>query len=116
MPVQHFIRDSDNLIKLTLTEDDEAITGAWSELDIYIGNVHIHRTADGDGVSLDTSTGLLTISPGDLTTDEKAELALLRRWSYKTQIVVTSVLNDDGAVFGGDGSETLYFNISDKPA
>lgn len=117
MPVEQFIRNSDNLIKLTLTEDDVAISGAWSSLDIVIGGVTIHRTGDGNGVTLDTTNALLTISPGDLTTGEKDALALLQSHrSYETQIVVTTVLNDDGAVFGGSGSEPLYFHISDKPA
>lgn len=117
MPTEYLIRNSDNQIKLTLTEDGIPIAGAWTELDIYIDTVHvIHRTANGDGVSLDTATGLLIITPGDLTVSEKADLALFQPyWSHQTQIVVTTTLNDDGAVFGGDGAEPLVFYISDKP-
>jgi hypothetical protein len=116
MPIEYLIRDSDNLIKLTLTEDDVAISGAWSALDIDIGGVMIHRTADGDGVALDTSTGILTLSPGDLTADEKAALAeLSTQKHHRGRIVLTTTLNDDGVVFGGAGSEPLFFHISDKP-
>ena len=117
MPAEYFIRESDNQIKLTLTEDDIAISGAWSALDIFIADVlYIHRTGDGDGISLDTGTGLLTITPGDLTTNEKDAIALMaENHYYPVKIVVTSVLNDDGAVFGGAGAEVLLFHISDKP-
>ena len=117
MATEYFIRDSDNLIKLTLTEDGVPISGAWSAVDIVVdGTTVIHRTGDGNGVTLDTTTGLLTISPGDLTADEKALFAVFTpERIYRTQIVVTSALNDDGAVFGGPGSELLYFYISDKP-
>lgn len=115
--LEQFIRDSDNQIKLTLTEDDEPISGIWTGLDIHFGGVTISRAADGNGVSLNTSTGILIISPGDLTTDEKAAIALLRAdRNYRAQIVVTSTLNDDGAVFGGNGSTAILFHISDKPS
>jgi hypothetical protein len=115
--IEQFIRDSDNQIKLTLTEDGAAVSGAWSELDVIInGDVVLHRTADGDGVSFATDTGILIIQPGDLTNDEKAAIDLLRaNQAYPVQIVVTSILNDDGAVFGGAGSTKILFHISDKP-
>lgn len=101
-----------------MTEDDIAITGAWTAIDIFIGDADvIHRTADGDGVTFGTATGLLTITPGDLTTAEKAALALLAAEQYHgTQIVITSALNDDGAVWAGAGADPLYFFVSDKPS
>lgn len=114
---EQFIRGSDNQIRIQLTEDDVAISGAWTVLDIWVGTVNIHRTADGDGVTLDTSTGILTINPGDLTTAEKTALGGLDRETlHRGQIVVTSALNDDGVVFGGPGAERLNFYVSDKPA
>ena len=117
MPIEYLIRDSDNQIKLTLTEDDIAVAGPWDAIDIDIGGIMINRTADGDGVTLDTSTGLLTITPADLTTDEKAALAELRGSRfYRGRIVLTSTLNDDGVVFGGPDADPLFFHISDKPA
>lgn len=116
MPTEHFVRNSDNQIKLTLTEDGIAITGAWTELDIFIAGVEIHRDADADGVELNTSTGLLTLTPGDMTTDEKTELdALSTLCGHRVKIVVYSVINDDGAVFGADGSERIIFMMVDKP-
>lgn len=116
MPIEYFIRDSDNQIKMTLTEDDDPVIGAWTELDIYFGGVALHRTADGDGVSLNTSTGLLTLTPSDLTALEKADIAeLSTRKSYAVRIVVKSALNDDGAVFGGSGSGKIIFLLSDAP-
>src|SRR5688572_27020675 len=116
MPIENFIRGADNQIKLTLTEDGEAISGAWTGLDIWIGSVQLTRAEDGDGITLDTATGLLTITPANLTTDEKTELdSLSIRIGYRVKIIVTSALNDDGAVFGGDGSEKIIFMMSDKP-
>lgn len=115
--IEQLIRDSDNLIKLQLTEDGAAISGAWTGLDITFGGVTITRTADGDGVTLSTATGILSISPGDLKTTEKSAIDLLQVGnSYRAQIVVTSTLNDDGVVFGGQGSTAILFAISDKPA
>lgn len=115
MPIEQFIRGSDNQIKLTLTEDGEAVAGAWTELDICIGPVQIHRDADGNGISLSDVTGLLTITPADLAVDEIAALrALSARQSYPVKIIVKSVLNDDGAVFGA-GSDRIIFTISDRP-
>lgn len=118
MPVEYLIRNSDNQIKLTLTEDDIAITGAWTSLDIFIdGTLVINRIGDGNGVTFDTTTGLLTLTPGDFTAPEKAILATFAAEEYHdTQIVVTTALNDDGAVFAGAGSDLLLFYISDKPS
>jgi hypothetical protein len=115
--LEHFIRDSDNQIKLTLTEDGSPISGAWTELDIWIGDVQIHRTSDGEGVSLSTTTGLLTLTPADLAAGELAAIALLSVMSVqRVQIVVKSALNDDGAVFGGTSADSIYFKITDKPS
>lgn len=114
--LERLIRNSDNQIKLTLTEDGVNISGLWSALDIFFGDVTIHRTANGDGVTLSAVTGVLTINPADLTVDEKAAIDLLSSGrNYRAQIVVTSTTNDNGAVFGGDGSTAIYFHISDKP-
>ena len=116
MPIENLVRNSDNQIRLTLTENGEAVTGVWTGLDIWVGAVNLHRDADGDGITLDVATGLLTIIPANLTTDEKTELeALSARRSYRVRIVVTGALIDDGAVFGGDGAEKIIFQMSDKP-
>ncbi len=116
MSIEYFIRGSDNQIKLTLTEDDEPVFGAWDAVDIYFGGKTIHRDNDGDGVSLDTATGVLTIAPGDLTDGEQADIAtLVPNRMYRARIVITTTLNNDGAVFGGAGSDPLYFHVSDKP-
>ena len=117
MPIDNLVRGSDNPIKLSLTEDGSPVAGVWDTLDIWIGSVNLNRTADGDGVTLDTSTGLLTIIPANLLPAEIADLAeLSARRSYLVKIVITSALVDDGAVFGGAGSEKIIFMISDKPA
>ncbi len=114
--VEQFIRGSDNIVKLTLTEDGTAITGAWTGLSVYVGGIAITRAADGNGVALSTSTGILTISPGDLTAPEVASLATLEaNHLYPVQIVVTSSANDDGAVWQPPDARIL-FHITDKPA
>lgn len=107
-----FIKGSDNQIVLTLTEDGQAISGAWTQIDIFIGHAaKITRNADGNGVALDTATGVLTITPGDLVED----LAALSG-KYRVQIVITDPTNDDGAVFGGADSDQLFFMFSEKPS
>lgn len=108
---EDFIKGADNQIVLTLTEDDEAISVAWTRLDIWIGELQITRLADGDGVALDPATGILTIRPGDLTEDLSS---LVAGSLHRVQIVVTDAANDDGAVFGV--SNPLLFLIADKPA
>lgn len=114
--IESFIRHSDNQIKLTLTEDDEAVSGEWTQLDININGALISRAANGNGVTLDASSGLLTISPADLLSAEKAAIdTLTTARIHRVQIVVTSSVNDDGAVFGGKGEDQIYFRISDKP-
>lgn len=116
MIAEQFIRDSDNQIRLVLTENDDPLIGNWTALDIHFGGVTLHRDVNGDGVTLDSATGLLTITPADLTVDEIADIdALTVDTSHRVQIVVTSVLNDDGVVFGGKGSDGIFFFISDKP-
>jgi hypothetical protein len=112
---EQLIRASDNQIKLTLTEDGTAISGNWDAIDIHIGDVTITRTGNANGITF--ANGLLTINPGDLTTAEQTALDGLQAGRrYRTQIVVTSATNDDGAVFGGDDSDRLYVYLSDKPA
>lgn len=114
--VERFIRNSDNQIKLTLTEDGQAIAGAWTGLEVHIGDVVLSRAVDGDGITLSAVTGILTINPGDLTTDEKAAVDGLTSGSYyPVRIVLTSSTQDDGVVFGGPGSTLIRFHISDKP-
>lgn len=110
---EHFIKGSDNQIVLTLIEDDAAISGAWTQLDIWIGDVHIQRAVDGNGVALDPATGVLTITPADLIEDLSELQPGTKR---RVQIVVTDATNDDGVVFGGGGSDELLFLISEKPA
>jgi hypothetical protein len=117
MIAEQFIRNSDNQIRLILTENSIAITGNWISVDIYFGGITLHRDVDGDGISLDPLTGLLTITPADLTSAEKLEIdGLTASSSHRVQIVIHSVLNDDGAVFGGRGSDGIFFFISDKPS
>lgn len=111
--LEHFIKGSDNQISLTLTEDGDAIAGQWTSLEIWIGDLQIQRAADGDGVALNTSTGVLTITPADLSEDLSS---LVVGETYRVQIVVTDAVNDDGALFGGnDSPEWLEFQISQKP-
>ena len=115
--LEHIIRDTDNQVTMTLTEDGSAITGAWTGLSVWIGSVELDRVADADGITLSTSTGVLTINPGDLEAGEKTALAALTAGKrYRGRITVTTAVNDDGAVFGGDDSPSIYFVLSDKPA
>lgn len=114
--VEQLIRHSDVQIRLQLTEDGLPTFGAWDSLEIYIGDVLIERAADGDGVELSTATGILVITPANLTALEKTALDALNYHAlYRVRIVVFSTLNDDGVVFGGSGSTHILFKISDRP-
>lgn len=114
--VERFIRGSDNQIKLALTEDGELVDGAWTGLEIHFGGVVLERAASGDGVEL-SEAGVLVITPANLLPDEITAIDALPVGTYpKVRIVVTSALNDDGAVFGGPGSTSIIFHINDKPA
>ncbi len=116
--IEQFIRGSDNQIKVILTEDGSPIVGEWTDLEIFVDGVSmITRTVDGDGVTLSAITGVLTINPGDLTAPEKALFDALTAYQfYPVEIVVTSTAADDGAVFGGNGSTRIKFQVSDKPS
>ena len=112
-----FIKGSDNQIVVTLTENGVGITGTWTSLAIFIGYptaiVTINRTSDQDGVALNTSTGVLTITPGKLTENLAALLsgALHRVW-----VKVISTANPEGVDFGAKDSDAkLYFEIQDRP-
>lgn len=114
--LEQFIRGSDNQIKLALTEDGSAVFGAWTGLEIHFAGVVLERSASGDGVELSESTGVLTITPANLLPDELTAIEAIPEWTYhRVQIIVTGSLNDDGAVFGGSGSTSIIFHISDKP-
>jgi hypothetical protein len=115
--VERLVRNSDNLIKLTLTEDGAAISGAWTSLEVHIGDTIVFtRSANGNGITLSVTTGVLTIDPADLSAPELTQLdTLVAGQFYKVRIVVYSASNDDGAVFCGPGSTLLMFHISDKP-
>lgn len=116
MIAEQLIRGSDNQIRIVLTEDGSPLIGNWLTLDIHFGGVTIHRDVNGNGVTLDSATGLLTITPADLTAPEIAAIdELTTSNSYRVQIVITSVLNDDGVVFGGKGSDGIFFFVSDRP-
>lgn len=114
---EDFLKGTNNVIALTLTEDGAAIAGAWTEVEISIGewddSVQITRTADGDGVALNASNGVLTINPGQLSED----LTSLVAGEYPVYVRVTDATNPDGAVFGGsDSTDRLVFVVSEPPA
>ncbi len=113
---EQLVRHSDNQIRLILTEDGDPITGAWTSIEIFLGGISILRTQNEDGITLSTTTGLFTLNPADLTAPEVLLLDTLTAGvGYRVQIVIKSAINDDGAVFGGEGSDSIFFFISDKP-
>ena len=117
---EQFLKSRNNVITLTLTEDGAAISGSWTDLDIDIIDIksqavalNISRTSDGDGVALNTSTGVLTINEGLLTEDASV---LKNNKLYRAVVTVKSSTNAQGAVFGGeDSTDKLYFYVSAPP-
>ena len=113
---ENFVKDSNNIISLTLTEDGTAISGAWTDLDIdFYRNgtlaLNISRTADGTGVALNTSTGILTINPAQLS---ETLTDLIAGVLYRIFITVKDSTNPEGAIFGAeDSTSRLYFLVTD---
>ena len=106
--VRNFIKGSDNVVQVTLTEDDAAITTTWTQLKIYVGAVTITRTANGDGVSL--TSGVLQITPAELS----ESLATLTNDKHRVLIRLRDSGNPNGVYFAADDSdEHLYFNVTD---
>jgi hypothetical protein len=118
---EHFIKESDNVITLTLTEDGSGITGAYTDLDIDLIDpvddsiaLNISRGTNGSGVALSVTTGVLTIKPGFLTEDVTV---LENNKLYKVLITVKSATNEHGAVFGGGDSDTkIRFLVTSNTA
>jgi hypothetical protein len=109
----YFVRGSDNIITMTLTEDGSAIASSPTEISIDIGDVTITRTPDGNGVSF--AAGVLEITPGDLT--ETAALAtLVAGQIYPVLITIKTAGDLNGVVFGAaDSINKQWFEISDLP-
>ena len=109
---ERFIKGSDNVITLTLTENDAAIVVTWLQVDIYIGDgVVISRTTESGGVGF--ANGILTITPSGLTEDLSG---LLVGKLYRVYIKVSDANSTDGSYFGADDSANkLFFEISDPP-
>lgn len=110
-----FIKGSNNLITLTLTEDDVPISTDWTELAILIYNPHtgilvstITRTSSSDGVIF--SGGILTINPG-LMTELLTELVAERL--YRVKIRIKDAGHQVGVWFGDeDSKDRLYFIVT----
>ena len=117
---EHFIKGSDNVITLTLEEDDVAITGSWSALNIHFCNpadpetaiLTITRASSSNGIAL--SSGVLTIRPRALS---ETLTDLIAGRLYRIFVKVTdATTNTVGAYFGEeDSTERLYFLVTDPP-
>ena len=105
------IKGSSNSVDAQLTEDGNPLVVNWTQLDVQIGPVTLTRTANQDGV--DFSSGVLTITPGLLVENLDA---LVDGTLHRVIVKVTSASLTEGAVFGGDDSDTtLHFEIEDEP-
>lgn len=115
--IDTFIKGSDNIISKVLTEDEEAINVAWTEIEIaFIGQgvtqALITRTSDGDGISF--ASGVLEITPGALTEDLSA-LAVGR--IYNVVATVKTASDIYGVSYGREDSDNkLYMMVSEVPS
>ena len=112
---ERFIKGSDNVITLKLLEGGVQISGAWTFLDIYIGNpvvLTISRTSNSAGVAL--TNGLLTIQPSQLSENVAP---LIAEQVYPVFIKLRdATTHQAGAYFGAkDSINKLFFEISDPP-
>ena len=109
----YFIRDSDNILSMTLTEDGDAILVTPTEIDIIFGDsvVVINRTPDGNGIAY--SGGVLEITPSGLTEDLSD---LIAGHLYKMKFVIKTNEDLAGVVYGGNDSvNKQFFLVSDSP-
>ncbi len=104
-------KGSDNDITYTLTENGVAITNTPTDLTIDIGGlVSINRTSfPSNGIAF--ASGVVTISPGDLTEDLSS---LLHDTVHRVKTKFIDGSNSNGVVYGaGDSDDLLYFRIED---
>ena len=107
----YFIRGSDNIISMTLTEDGDPIATSPTEINVVFGGITITRTPDGNGISF--SGGVLEITPGDLTEDFSG---LISGKLYPVEVVIKGPGDLNGVVFGGtDSINKQFFLIDDNP-
>ena len=113
---EHFLKSTNNIITLALTEDGTGISSTWTDLDISICDpdslveqLNISRAANGDGIALTTDTGILTIDVGRLIED--LSTVFVGRL-YRVFITVQDSLNPQGMRFGkGDTASRLFFRV-----
>lgn len=116
---ENFIKGSNNVIELTLTEDNAAIDGVWNTLSIYIGNpalVTITRANGDPEAGVNFTNGLLTINPGKLGLSQSELDALVVDELYPVWIKIVSSIDSEGVDFGApDSIDTLSFWVSERP-
>lgn len=106
-----FVKGSDNIISKTLTEDDSAISVAWTELDVVIGPVTLTRTVSERGISF--ASGIVEITPSEIDEDLSA---LIVGEKYFVWFVVKTATDTAGVVYGaGDSDVGLIFQIENNP-
>lgn len=115
----YLIKNSENAITLTLTEDSSAIGVSPTEISIslYKGYsstraLEITRSPTGDGVAY--SSGVVTITPVDLTEDLST---LIDGQLYRAVFLIKTSSQPDGVVFGGnDSANKIWLMVSTAPA
>jgi len=111
----YFVRNSDNVITLSLTENDSVISSNATEIVIkmyqgYSSQVAltITRTPDGDGVTY--SAGVLEVEPSGLT---ETLTTLVDGRVYSVTVLIKTVLEPDGVLFGGaDSDDKMFWHVS----
>lgn len=117
---EHWIKGSDNAIRILLYENDVLLGGAWTEVQVTIGHptaaMTLTRTADGNGISF--ASGTLQIIPAQLTPAEiTAAASLVTGNLYRVLIRIKSSTNPNGVDFGFDDSDDqVYFLVHERPA
>jgi hypothetical protein len=112
---EQFIRGSNNLIELILTEDDDPILGVWNTVRIHIGRPSVEiwerNSPGGDGITFDS--GVLAINPGLLLPGESDDLD---EDLYPLWITVESSADVQGVDFGApDSEDQFFFQVTDRP-
>ena len=117
---EYFIKDSDNQVIVTLTEDDVAISTTPTEVNIVMYKawsaqpaLTITRTSFPDN-GVNYASGVVTITPRSLSEDLSV---LTGGHVYRVVITVKSVAETSGVNYGaGDSDDKLWFLVSDSAA
>jgi len=113
-----FIKGSNNIITMTLTEDGSPIGSSPTQididfLDVLTGAVILNITRSPTGTGITFSGGVLEIEPG-LMGEPLTELVAGEL--YRIIITIITASEVQGVIYGGDDSDAKQFFLVSDPS